>query len=246
MTALTSVSFRSLAAETIIGLAKTAGLDGIEWGGDIHVPPGDTSRAADIRAETLRAGLTVLSYGSYYKLLAGGVFRPVLETAIALGAPLIRIWAGTLPSAQANEAYYTGAAAELRAVCARAAECGISIGLEYHRGTLTDTCESAAKLLRLADCENLSTYWQPNPDLAPAEHRRELTLLLPSISAVHVFHWEPGNIRRPLAEGEARWQDYVRLLGTDRNYIMEFVMNDDEEQFFADAALLRRLVSKVP
>ncbi|MDR3144917.1 MAG: sugar phosphate isomerase/epimerase [Treponema sp.] len=243
MTALTSVSFRSLGAETIIRLAKTAGLDGIEWGGDIHVPPGDRSLAANIKAKTLEAGLRVLSYGSYYKLLAGSDFTPVLETAAALAAPRIRVWAGALPSARADKAYYQSAAAELRSVCARAGEQGIRIGLEYHRATLTDTCESAEKLISLTNHKNLSTYWQPNPDLPPAEHHREITLLLPNISAIHVFHWKAGNIRRPLAEGEALWREYVRLLGKDRDYIMEFVMDDAEEQFLADAATLHRLLN---
>ncbi|MDR0731584.1 MAG: sugar phosphate isomerase/epimerase, partial [Treponema sp.] len=232
---------------TIISLAKSAGLDGIEWGGDIHVPSGDTAVAAKIKAETLEAGLRVLSYGSYYKLLKGGAFTPVLETAAALGAPLVRIWAGELPSAQADEACYTSVAAELRSVCAEAGERGIRIGLEYHRGTLTDTCESAEKLLRLADCENLSTYWQPNPDLSAAEHRREIALLLPKISSVHVFYWEKGNVRRPLAEGENVWKEYTALLGKDgknRNYIMEFVMDDSEENFLADAETLCRLLSR--
>jgi sugar phosphate isomerase/epimerase len=244
MTGLTSVTFRSLSAREIISLAKSAGLDGIEWGGDIHVPPGDISLAAKIRAETLEAGLEVLSYGSYYKLLKGGAFTPVLETAAALGVPLVRVWAGEFPSSRADEASYKSAAAELSAVCAQAGECGIRIGLEYHRGTLTDTCKSAEKLLRLTDSENLSTYWQPNPDLSAAEHRGEITLLLPKISSVHVFHWEKGNIRRPLAEGENFWKEYVRLLGKDRNYIIEFVMDDDEKNFLADAKTLCRLVSK--
>jgi sugar phosphate isomerase/epimerase len=246
MTGLTSVTFRSLAAGKIIALAKNAGLDGIEWGGDIHAPPGDMSLAAEIKAETLEAGLRVLSYGSYYKVLKGGAFTPVLETAAALGAPLIRVWAGELPSAQAGDGYYESAAAELRSVCARAGERGIRIGLEYHRGTLTDTCESAGKLLRLTGCENLSTYWQPNPDLAAAEHRREIALLLPEISSIHVFYWERGNIRRPLAEGENLWKEYASLLGKDRNYVMEFVMDDSEANFLADAETLRRIVSKDP
>ncbi|MDR2245732.1 MAG: sugar phosphate isomerase/epimerase [Treponema sp.] len=246
MTGLTSVSFRSLTAGTIIGLAKSAGLDGIEWGADIHVPPGDISLAEKIKAETLEAGLLVLSYGSYYKLPKGGVFTPVLETAAALGAPLVRVWAGALPSAQSDESYYRSVATELRTVCARAAERGIRIGLEYHRGTLTDTCESAEKLLRITDCENLSTYWQPNPDLSATEHRREIAFLLPRISYVHVFYWEKGNVRRPLAEGESLWKEYTCLLGKEREYIMEFVMDDDEANFSADARTLRRLLSKAP
>jgi sugar phosphate isomerase/epimerase len=243
MLGLTSISFRKLGAERIISLVKQAGLDGIEWGGDIHVPPGDSALAARIKERTQKEGLAVFSYGSYYHLLKDSEnFSPVLETAAALGAPMIRIWAGGLPSAQADTGYYEKAAAELHDVCARAAEHGIRIGLEYHRGTLTDTCDSAQKLLSLAACENLSTYWQPNPDLPLAEHSREIELLLPRVSSIHVFHWEKNNVRRPLAEGESVWKEYMRLLGKERNYIMEFVLDDNEDNFLADAESLKRMI----
>jgi hypothetical protein len=245
MIGLTSVTFRSLSPERILDLAKIAGLDGIEWGGDIHAPPGDTALAEKIRNLTGEAGLRVFSYGSYYKLLRNGSFEPVLKTAAALGAPLIRVWAGELPSAQADKSYYEQAAAELGELCREASAFGIGIALEYHRGTLTDTCEGAQKILRLAGAENLSSYWQPNPDLPIGEHHREITLLLPSISQVHVFHWERGNIRRPLAEGGAVWRTYIKLLGRNRNYIMEFVKEDSEQNFLADAAALKEIIGNV-
>ena len=40
-TGLCSVSFRKLTVEEIIAAVKDAGLDGIECGGDVHVPHGD-------------------------------------------------------------------------------------------------------------------------------------------------------------------------------------------------------------
>jgi sugar phosphate isomerase/epimerase len=242
MIGLTSITFRSLRAERIIALAKEAGLEGIEWGGDIHAPPGNTGVADRIKAQTEEAGLSVMSYGSYYRLLEGADLLPVLETACALGAPVIRIWAGTKGSAQVDDDYYCRAATELRQVCALAAERNIRIGLEYHRQTLTDTADSAGRLIGLANRDNLTSYWQPNPDLPPAEHFQEISLLLPRLSSVHVFQWEKGNVRRPLAEGERVWKEYIRLLGTGRNYIMEFVRDDREEDFLADAAVLRSLI----
>jgi sugar phosphate isomerase/epimerase len=242
MIGLTSVSFRSLSPERILVLAKAAGLNGIEWGGDIHLPPGDTALAERIGKLTRAAGLVVFSYGSYYKLLRGDNFEPVLKTAAALGAPLIRVWAGEIPSAKADGPYYERAAVELGRLCREASAKSIEVALEYHRGTLTDTGEGAQKILRLAGVENLSTYWQPNPDLPPDEHYREIAMLLPFLSQVHVFYWERGNIRRPLAEGAAVWKTYIELLGKNRNYIMEFVKDDSEQNFLADAAVLKDLV----
>jgi hypothetical protein len=45
-TGLVSVTFRQLSAEEIIKLVVCAGLEGIEWGGDIHVPHGDLKRSS--------------------------------------------------------------------------------------------------------------------------------------------------------------------------------------------------------
>jgi sugar phosphate isomerase/epimerase len=192
---------------------------------------------------TRAGGLEVLSYGSYYKLCLSPVFTPVLAAACSLGAPLIRVWAGSRGSAEADEGYYEQAAAELRDICRMAAGEGLAIGLEYHRNTLTDSAQSAARLLSLADAENLWLYWQMNPDLPATEHIREISALLPRILPVHVFHWKKGNIRRPLEEGEAEWKERIRLLGVRRNYILEFVKDDREEQLRRDAQTLRRFLA---
>src|SRR5215212_11999351 len=96
---LVSVTFRPLAPREIVQLAAAAGLRGIEWGGDIHVPHGDLQAARAVRQITADAGLQVLAYGSYFRFQPAAAFEPVLETALALGAPLIRIWAGSQPSA---------------------------------------------------------------------------------------------------------------------------------------------------
>ena len=59
--------------------------------------------AREVRGLTEAAGLTVAAYGSYYKAghseAAGLPFPQVLDTALALGAPVIRVWAGPAGSA---------------------------------------------------------------------------------------------------------------------------------------------------
>ena len=56
---LVSVTFRKLSPAEIVDLVRQAGLNCIEWGGDIHVPHGDCVRAREVRQRTLAAGLTV-------------------------------------------------------------------------------------------------------------------------------------------------------------------------------------------
>ena len=95
---LTSVTFRELSAAEVLCLAKEAGL---EWGGDIHLPPERPELAEELARRTAQAGLRSLSYGSYHRLCQGMDFQPVLKAAARLGAPNIRIWAGDRSPAQA-------------------------------------------------------------------------------------------------------------------------------------------------
>ena len=62
---LCSVTFRTLAPESIVALAAECGIAGIEWAGDVHVPPGEVDTARRVRQLTEAAGLSVVSYGSY-------------------------------------------------------------------------------------------------------------------------------------------------------------------------------------
>ena len=242
-TGLTSVTFRQKSAAQIAALAAEAGLEGIEWGGDIHVPPGDTAAAASAARLTREAGLRVTSYGSYYHALPQEDFAPVLQSAAALGAPVVRIWAGDRPWEQLSEAERETLAASVRDDARDAAREGIALSFEYHRGTATQTRAGALALLEAVGEPNVRTYWQPNPDITQGEQLAEIDCLLPYLSHIHVFTWTGANIRHPLAEGEARWQEYlsaIRRAGGSRFLLMEFVRDDSEADFLADAAVLRR------
>lgn len=241
----TSVTFRKHTAEEIIGLACRNGISQIELGGDVHLPPGDAVRAARLRDEALAKGVRVLSYGSYYMLLENMDFHPVLESALAVGAQGIRVWAGSpmRRRTDCDEAEFVRAVNELRSVCRAAEQHGLTIHLEKHRGTLTQEPDQALKLIEAAAMTNLKIYWQPNPELGVAENERAIRLLLPHISHVHTFSWTEKNERLPLAARESDWRRYIRLLGP-RVYILEFVKDDDEAQFIHDVITLRQWVQE--
>ena len=142
-TGLLSVTFRSLPFERIIELTAEAGLDGIEWGGDVHVPPGELKLAERIGQATLKAGLINFSYGSYWR--SDCEPNKIVETAAALGVQWIRIWAGTLPSASCPPETRRRTAEYIRQLCRHAG--GMQIAAEKHRNTLTDQAASAVRLL---------------------------------------------------------------------------------------------------
>jgi len=243
---LVSVTFRKLSPEEIIALCGKAGVTGIEWGGDIHVPAGDAARAREVGRLTREAGLEVAAYGSYYRLGPNqpGVFEAVLASAAGLGAPTIRVWAGGKNARDTAIDLRCEIIADALRVADIAARQGITISLEYHAGTLTDERESTQALMGELAHPNIEFLWQPTNGAPAAECASRLVEVLPRLRNVHVFHWWPTAAERhPLAEGEAAWRSYIEIVrasGREADFLLEFVRNDDVQQFLADAATLKR------
>ena len=249
MTGLTSITFRQLTVEQIVELVQQSGLDGIEWGGDVHVKPGEEALAREVGDRPRQAGLQVLSYGSYLHVDGpehiAEDFKPVLQSALALSAPVIRVWPGGREPDRADEAYYDRNAEALRIIGEMAGQHGLTVATEYHRGTLTQNAESAQKLMQRIDSPYVKTYWQPNPDITAADNRHEAAAMRPYLANVHVFCWTKGNERHPLAQGDADWRAYLQALELDpqrQHAIIEFVKDDSPARFLEDAETLRRWI----
>lgn len=244
-TGLVSVTFRQLLPAEIIALVRQVGLEGIEWGGDVHVPPGDLAQATRVCRQTQEAGLQVASYGSYY--VVGGAdetaFERVLETALALNAPTVRVWAGERGSGEAGAGGWDAVAADARRIAGLAASAGVRLAFEYHENTLTDTSEAALRLLRQVNHANMGCYWQPPVGLSLDERRQGLEALAPWLSNLHVYQLD-GEEKRPLSDGKAEWQPYiawVRRQPGEHYALLEFVQDDAPSQFLEDAAVLKTL-----
>lgn len=243
LTGLTSISFRQLTADEIIALTVKAGLDGIEWGGDVHIPPASPKLAALVAEKTRAAGLKVLSYGSYWRCDDPAAFDGILESAKALGAPIIRVWAGSKTIDEITGGEFDSILLNVRTAAEKAAACGIGIAFEYHRGTLTQTKEGAVWLLEHLPMENVTTYWQPNPDITFEEQLQEIDDVKDRLSYLHVFAWEKGNIRFPLEHAAGKWKEYFTRAKA-KAALIEFVAGDTPEQFLADAAVLKKLAAE--
>jgi sugar phosphate isomerase/epimerase len=256
---LCSISFRKLSVGEVAKLAADAGLAMIEWGGDVHVPPGNPEAATAAKRATEEAGLRVGSYGSYHWCGRGDDPTATVAAAEALGADMIRVWMGpgwggmpegdwrTTSPADATD-LWQAAIAELDALARRAADAGLRVGMEYHPNTLT---ADPAGVLRLLDGLSpdarrvASTYWQPNQYLPDdAAGTDTLRTVLPHVSNLHVFHWTTdveGQVdRHPLAEGIHRWHKWLDLLPADVNRLalLEFVRHDDPANLSPDATAL--------
>jgi sugar phosphate isomerase/epimerase len=233
---LVSVTFRRLTPAEIVALAAANGMAAIEWGGDVHVPVGAHGVARQVAARCGDAGIAVEAYGSYYRA-GGDGFEPVLATALSLGAPRIRVWAGD------GTAGHAAVAADLRRIAALAAGEGVEIAVEYHADTLTGTLTSALALFAAAP--GVRSYWQPPVGSTLADALAAVPALDPV--AAHVFTWDATGNRLPLAEGAALWRPVLAALGElpgDRHVLLEFVRDDEPNAFVADASTLRGWLSR--
>jgi sugar phosphate isomerase/epimerase len=248
---LVSITFRKLSVPEIIDAAVKARLEGIEWGGDVHVPHGDLDAAREAARQTADAGLAVAAYGSYYRAAEsegeGLPFAAVLHSAQALGAPTVRVWAGRRGSADADAAYRAAVVADLVHIGATARAAGITVACEYHGGTLTDTNASARALAEEVAHAGVRLYWQP-PNGQPFAYCRDgLQAVLPHVTNLHVFHWveQDGKLLwRPLDEGKEVWPTYLEMAAGDRWALLEFVADGAVEQLLRDAAALRGWIAE--
>lgn len=249
---LVTVTFRQLLPEQIVGAASKYGLKVLEWGGDVHVPAGDINRARQVATLTRNAGLETICYGSYYRAGHEGeewqpTFDDVLASAVALGAPSIRVWAGMRGSEMADEAYFSRVCGDAMRIADMAAAEGLRIAFEFHGGTLNDTAESSAKLLAALPHRNIDTLWQPLVSLDAAMQDRSLEVVLPRLAHIHVFHWLPGKSidRRPLSEGVGAWSAWMSTMRAANRFpdaLLEFVPGDRPSVLNQEASTLQSLL----
>ena len=238
---LVTITFRPFSREEVAETAAKAGLRRLEWGGDIHVPPGDDRAAKDAVRLTALHGLEVDTYGSYFRCMPGEDAGAVVGTAEKLGARNLRVWAGQKGSAEISEEERGAVVSGIRAVC-RMAPRGMTVSTEFHQNTLTDRYESAVRMAEEVGEENFRLYWQPNQFMDDAYNLAAVKACLPYLSNVHVFTWS-GHDKFPLSDGERMWRQYIEIVasdGLDHGLFLEFTCDGSAEQLYRDAETLAR------
>ncbi|ANY09364.1 sugar phosphate isomerase/epimerase family protein [Pseudonocardia sp. HH130630-07] len=242
---LCSVTLREHSRADVVELARRNGLAAIEWGADRHVRPDDPAAVADAVERCRDAGVAIASYGTYLRLGSGEDPGPVVSAARALGAPRLRVWAGTVGSAEAGPEDRARVAAAGREVADRAAGQGLTVGLEFHGNTLTDTTASTLELLERIDRPGvLGTYWQPPVGLPADAALAGLDEVRRHLVGVHAFSWWPATERLPLSARRDLWDEVARRLhGEPFDVLLEFVAGDAPDRLAEDAAELRALLT---
>ncbi len=105
-------------------------------------------------------------------------------------------------------------------------EQGIKVAFEYHANTLTDTRESAYRLLKEINHPNIYSYWQPPVGWSMEECLDGLNKILPWLTHVHTYQWKERE-KRPLEEGVSIWTEYMKVIKQvegDRYSMIELIM----------------------
>ncbi len=249
---LVSVTFRALDRAAVASLMHKSELAAIEWGGDIHIPvkenpnKDDTTKLADSISDAVSLSADkrfyIASFGSYFRCEKDDDINS--STALALNAPNIRVWAGTRSSSEADEHYRENVVGCIQRLCDKVCKYGMTVSTEFHGGTLTDSVDSALRLINDVERDNFRTYWQPNQFRDEEYNISALKSVLPYLSNVHVFTWDSSH-RYPLVYGEAIWRKYIDIISNREDtchLLLEFVKDDSVEQFYRDAELLKKWI----
>ena len=244
-TGITSVSFRKMTCDEVIALAKEAGVDGIEWGSDVHVPQNDVENAALVAKKTRDAGLEVISYGSYFTLGCGEDFAPYIEASRALGTRQIRIWGGKKERGELNDDEYADLVSEMKKIGELAAAADTVISLEYHQRSITATAPDAAKFASDVDMSSVRLYWQEIIGRPMKDNLADIDIVAPYLTNVHVFNYIDGK-QELLSEGDGpeRWKAYAEKIGEipgERAFMTEFCKGGLAESFVSDAKTLSKI-----
>lgn len=249
---LCSVSFRKLSVDEIITLAKKANLDAIEWGADVHCPFTNLNLCKEIGEKTRANNLLTYSYGTYFRCKDVNEFKKISEAAKALGASVIRVWAGEKWSNEFSKEEFTNMVNVLKECADIAKSNNQTICFEYHHHTFNDYKESSLTLIKAINKDNVKTYWQTQywDDKSTKEdnhkHNLEsLEALKKYIVNFHVYNWVGYLDRYPLNGIREEMKEYLSFGNINSVAYLEFFKDDSVDQLIEDAKTLKDIVQEL-
>ena len=249
-TGFVSVSFRPNSHEEIVEAAVNAKLNIIEWGGDVHSPAGDVETAEKIKKLSADAGISLLTYGSYFRI---GVnpsedFSKVIESARVLGVNIIRVWGYKRVFSEYDSEEWQTVVNEGRAVAEMAEAAGMKVCLECHNGTVTETYDCALKYMEAVDNPALRMYWQYNEKRDFEYNIASARAIAKYAECIHVFNHDEEGKKASLADGIEKWSKYIEVFVnegvTDIPLLLEFMPDGKISTLEKEGAALNELVSR--
>lgn len=239
---LVSVSFRQHTPREILEAAKSAGLSCIEWGSDVHAPWRDVERLHEIAQMQKEYGIDCSSYGTYFRIGETPIeeLEHYIAAAKVLGTDILRLWCGTKSSNKFSEQEKQ----DFTSICKKAAEIaekeGVTLCMECHKDTFTESLESALALMREVNSPCFGMYWQPFQWQTLEENLTYAQAIAPYARHIHVFQWKE-KLRFSLNDGVEEWQGYLSKFTTPRTLLLEFMPDNELSSLPTEAKALRKI-----
>lgn len=220
----TSNSFRNIKdVSRIVEIAVGSGADCIEWSGDIHVKTEDD--AVRVRNLCEKAGISISSYGSYYRVGSNDMseWENVCRIAFSMGAPVVRVWLGSEDSEKTDEETYKKLLEEVKQMCDIAKEYSVKVCPECHDHTFNNNTDAFLRMQKDSEKDNFSTYFQSRYKKYDYDMDR-ISRTAPFTECVHVSFFDMNREQFPSLKPKYMKDILSRLIetGYDKSVLVEF------------------------
>lgn len=242
-TGLCSISFRNLTPAEIIENMKTAGLDLVEWGSDVHAPKDNIALLKEIANLQKENEIICSSYGTYFKLGTDDLkeLPQYINAAKILGTSILRLWCGNKNSEDYSKTEIKSLFSECKEAAKIAKENDVILCMECHNKTFTNKSKAAYALMQHVNSSCFRMYWQPNQFLTENENIESAKLLAPFTVNIHVFNWKE-NKKFPLLEGTDIWKKYLKEFSGNQTLLLEFMPDGKAESLVPESNTLKEML----
>lgn len=236
-----SVTFRNKTISQVVEIAKNAGVEFIEWGGDVHVKTLDDAILAKKLCD--ENNIKISSYGSYYRTGCSDKedWIEICRIASEMGASSVRIWLGKKDSEKFTEDEYDELVKELKFICCKAKEYNLLVCPECHDNTFNNNTESIIRLKNDLNCDNFKTYFQSRY----FRFSYDMDRIERTFDFIENFHVSYRDLKREqrFRRKDKNYLDKLIKKFISMNYngivIVEFTQGSKEKSFYKDVKKLK-------
>lgn len=232
--------------ETAVKKLKSYGYDGVEWRvTNAAITPGgkpgywdnnvctiqlDTcvETAPQIRDLVAAEGLETASLAGYHIIDNHEATERMLEAAVIMGAPLMRVNAPRYDATVPYDELFAKARKDFEWTAGKAAQAGVKVCLETHMGQIAPSASAGRRLLDGLDPNAVGIIYDPGNMVTEGYERTEMALEImgPYLAHVHAkngawikkedaapgeYPWSSG-ISTPLDDGIVDWTRILKAL----------------------------------
>ena len=238
---LCSVTFRKKTVQEIVDIAKKAGVEYIEWGGDIHIKTLEDAKKA--KALCKENNIKISSYGSYFNCAEydESKWTEICQITKEMRANSVRIWLGKKDSEKTSEQEYNIILENTKKMCEIAEEFSLLVCPECHDNTFNNNTDAFLKIRRDISKDNFKTYFQSRYFRMEYDLDR-IDRTFDFIENVHISYRDLVK-EQFLRKKDKNYIDTLLKKLREKNFkgivMVEFVINDSEKSFYADMEKLK-------